>query len=147
MKTLKIFSFVAFFMSIAQFSFAQAIQTETFNVSGNCGMCKSKIEKAAKDAGATSASWNATTKVLTVKYKSTSTNTAKIQQTIAGVGYDNAGFKATDAAYNQLHACCQYERSGEAIMSAACCGGEKTCKEDHAAMHAGAKPDCCKKSQ
>ncbi len=110
MKTLKIVSFIAFFLAITTIAFAQATKTTTFKVSGNCGMCKSKIEKAAKTAGASFASWNVETKELTVKYNSSSTNTAKIQQGIAGVGYDNAGFKATEATYNNLHGCCKYDR-------------------------------------
>jgi hypothetical protein len=120
-------------------------------------MCKSKIEKAAKEAGATSASWDADTKVLTVSYKSSTTNTAKIQQKIAAVGYDNAGFKSSAAAYNKLHGCCQYDRdaaAGNATddnhhgMKADCCkdgkcnkaghDGKDCCKKD------GEKMDCCK---
>jgi mercuric ion binding protein len=144
MKTLKIFSLLAF-LGVAQFSFAQSTKTETFNVSGNCGMCKSKIEKAAKDAGASSASWDASTKELTVSYKSTSTNTAKIQKSIAGVGYDNAGFKATEVAYKKLHGCCQYDRSSAGTHPACCSGDEKAecCKDGKCTKHA-TEADCCK---
>jgi mercuric ion binding protein len=126
MKTLKITTLFAFFMAITSISFAQTTKTETFKVSGNCGMCKSKIEKAAKEAGATYASWDADTKDLTVKYKSTSTNAAKIQQKIAGVGYDNAGFKATDDTYNKLHGCCKYDRTAD--EKADCCAGHEKCE-------------------
>jgi UDP-glucose 4-epimerase len=38
------------------------------------------------------------------------TNTDKIQQMIARIGYDTEKNKATDEAYNNLHHCCQYER-------------------------------------
>ena len=51
MKTLRIFSLATLFMAVAAVASAQT-KTETFKVSGNCGMCKSNIEKAAKDAGA-----------------------------------------------------------------------------------------------
>jgi periplasmic mercuric ion binding protein len=112
MKTLKIFSIALICCSFATVSFAQKTKTETFKVSGNCGMCETKIEKAAKSAGATYADWNVETKVMTVKYKSSSSNLAKIQKTIAGAGYDNAGAKATNESYNKLHGCCQYEREG-----------------------------------
>ena len=138
MKTLRIFSLTALSLAMTAVTFAQA-KTETFKVSGNCGMCKSKIEKAAKQAGAKEASWDVDSKVLTVTYKSSTTNTAKIQQKIAEVGYDNAGAKATDEAYNKLHTCCQYDRSAEEM---ACCdkdGDHKDCcKKD------GEKTDCCK---
>ena len=103
-----ILSFV--FISIASFGFAQA-KTETLKVSGECGTCKKKIETAAKKAGATYASWNVDSKELTVKYNSTSTNSAKIQKTIADAGYDTQDFKASDKAYNNLDDCCQYERT------------------------------------
>ena len=150
MKTLKISSFIAFFMTIAVLSlpkdsFAQTTKTESFKVSGNCGMCKSKIEKAAKDAGASSASWNEETKELTVKYKSTSTNTAKIQQSIAGVGYDNAGFKATDITYKKLHGCCQYDRTADTKTTSCCSAGAKCEMKDGKCTDMAACKDkgCC----
>jgi hypothetical protein len=96
-------------------------------------MCKSKIEKAAKDAGAKTAIWDVDTKILTVTYTSSSTNTAKIQEKIASVGYDNEGATATNESYNKLHSCCKYERTAVANETkAGCC------------MKAGAKMDCCK---
>jgi len=93
MKSLKIFSTVLICCAIAITSFSQKTKTETFQVSGNCGMCEAKIEKAAKAAGASYADWNKDTKVITVKYSSTSSNLAKIQKSIADAGYDNVGVK------------------------------------------------------
>src|SRR5688572_29461890 len=109
MRTFKILSLATAFVAISSMAVAQS-KTETFKVSGNCGMCKNKIEKAAKEAGAKTASWDEDTKVITVTYKTSSTNTAKIQQKIAAVGYDNAGAKATTEAYDKLHGCCKYDR-------------------------------------
>jgi len=143
MKSFKIFAITAVLSFIATLSFAQT-KSETFKVSGNCGMCKSKIEKAAIDAGATTAKWDVESKELTVKYNSASTNTAKIQQKIAGVGYDNAGAKATTESYNKLHGCCKYERNADAKNAkAACCSGDAKCAE-HADGNHEAKADCCK---
>ena len=139
MKTLKIFSIAAISLTLCITATAQTT-TETFKVSGNCGMCKSKIEKAAKDAGAKSATWNADTKELTVSYKSSSTNTAKIQEKIAEVGYDNVGFKATTEAYDKLHGCCKYDRSAATTETKPdCCKDGKCTKEGHDGK------DCCKK--
>lgn len=115
-------------MTISSLSFAQT-KTETFNVSGNCGMCKTKIEKAAKDAGASAASWDVDAKQLTVTYKSSTTNAAKIQQKVAEVGYDNAGFKATAEAYNKLHGCCKYERETAAASENHSCSGKCDMKD------------------
>ena len=145
MKTLQIFSLIAMMGCFTTASFAQTSKKESFKVAGECGMCKKKIEKAAKEAGATYALWNSDSKVLVVKYNSSSTNAAKIQQKIAGVGYDTPKYKATDEAYNSLDDCCQYERSG---VKATCCDNEK-CKE--AACCKDGKctkenADCCKKS-
>jgi copper chaperone CopZ len=140
MKTMKLFSLIAC-MAIASLSFGQS-KTETFKVSGNCGMCKSKIEKAAKEAGATSASWNVESKELTVSYKTASTNTAKIQKKIAAVGYDNVGANATTESYNKLHGCCKYDRE-EGTAKASCCKDGETCKESHEDTHT-AKAECCK---
>jgi periplasmic mercuric ion binding protein len=133
MKTLRIFSMTVSLALIACMGFSQDTKTETLKISGECGMCKKKIEKAAKDAGATYAIWSVDTKVLTVKYNSVTTNTAKIEQKIAGVGYDTPNVKATDEAYNALHACCKYERSAcctdKCEMKDGKCKDESVCKE------------------
>jgi len=137
MKTLKIFSTVLLCCAIATTSFSQKTKTDTFQVSGNCGMCEAKIEKAAKAAGATYAEWNKETKIITVKYNSTSSNLAKIQKSIANAGYDNVGVKATTEAYDKLHACCKYDRT-ESNQAKACCDNDKCSKEGCTGM------DCCK---
>jgi periplasmic mercuric ion binding protein len=87
-----------------------ALQKETIKVWGNCGMCKTKIEKAAKGAGAVKASWNAETQELKVQYKADATSGKKIQEAIAKTGYDTQDVTADDEAYKKLHGCCQYER-------------------------------------
>ena len=85
-------------------------QTATqFKVSGNCGMCKSSIEKAATSAGAKTANWDMDAKLLTLIFDS-KTNLDKIETAIAAVGYDTEHKTATKAAYDALHECCKYER-------------------------------------
>lgn len=145
MKTLKVFPIVLVLMAVASISYGQKVKSETFKVSGNCGMCKSKIEKAAKEAGASEASWDAETKEIKVKYNSATTNTAKIQQKIADVGYDNVGFKATLDSYNKLHGCCKYDRTAE--VKADCCKDGKCTKDGHTGndcCKGDKKMDCCK---
>lgn len=143
MKTLKIFSIAVLCCFLAATSLAQKSKTETFKVSGNCGMCATKIEKAAKAAGATYADWNVDTKVITVKYNSTSSNLAKIQKSIAAAGYDNAGAKTTTEVYDNLHSCCKYEREGTNAAKA-CCDNEKCTKEGCSGMDCCKDKDCCK---
>lgn len=106
-------------MSFTVMAVAQT-QTESIKVSGNCGMCKKKIETAAKTGGASYALWDKQTKILTVKYDNATTNKAKIEQEVAGVGYDTPDFKATDEAYNKLDACCHYEREAKTTAKAEC---------------------------
>jgi copper chaperone CopZ len=85
-------------------------QTATkLKVSGNCGMCKSSIEKAATSAGAKTANWDMDAKLLTLIFDS-KTNLDKIETAIAAVGYDTEHKTATKASYDALHECCKYER-------------------------------------
>ncbi|WP_157558060.1 heavy-metal-associated domain-containing protein [Niabella aurantiaca] len=86
-------------------------KNEKIPVSGNCGMCKKNIEKAAKTAGAKEAVWDIPTKMLAVTYNAKKTNSHKIQQAVAGAGYDTREIRGSDKAYEKLHACCQYERT------------------------------------
>jgi hypothetical protein len=156
MKTL---SFLLLFFAFSLSAAAQT-KTETLKVSGVCGMCKKKIETAAKTAGASYAVWNVSSKELTVKYSTESSNAAKIQQAIADAGYDTPAAKASDSAYNNLHGCCKYERTAKndaCCTDASCCSGGK-CKKDGACCKEGTcskheavtaaietKPACCAK--
>lgn len=97
-------------------------QSAQFKVLGNCDMCKKTIEKAALGAGATAARWDEETDLLTVSFESPKTSADAIQKAVAKAGYDNAGYKADDEAYNKLHSCCQYDRTGAA-------GGTKSCTD------------------
>lgn len=146
MKSIRLLLASMLFLAVSYSSQAQ-VASESFKVAGECGSCKKKIEKAAKDAGATFAQWNQESKVLTIKYNSTSSNKAKIQQSIAKVGYDTPDYKATDDAYNKLDGCCQYDRAVSLKES-------KTC-DDAKCAEAGCMKDgkctkdmsCCKESQ
>ena len=146
MKTLRIFSIAVLFLAITDICFSQQVKTETLKVSGECGMCKKKIEKAAKDAGATYAVWSINTKILTIRYNSLSTNSVKIQQKIADVGYDTPGFKATDEAYNKLEQCCQYDREESSSnekdnLKKNCC--QKTSDGKSTTCCNSCEEDCC----
>lgn len=94
-------------------SVAMAKEVATIKVLGNCGMCKSRIEKAAKEAGATTADWSEDTKILSVTFKEKKTSLAAIQQKIAAAGHDNGEFKTTSEVYEKLPGCCKYDRSGK----------------------------------
>lgn len=85
----------------------------TFNVNGNCGMCKTTIEKSLKNVeGVKFAVWNKETKKITVKFNPSVISLMDIHKKIAGVGYDTDKVKAKDEVYDNLHGCCQYDREG-----------------------------------
>ena len=112
MRVIKHITLVFFFLSCLT-SFAQNPKWEkaNFQVSGNCDMCKTKIETAAKAVeGVKTARWNVVSKKMKVKFNPAITNTDKIQQIIVSIGYDTEKYKATDDIYNNLHHCCKYER-------------------------------------
>lgn len=108
----KFILFSGFMMAIL---FSANAQTATkLKVSGNCGMCKSSIEKAAKTAGATTANWDMDAKILTLMFDG-KTNLDKIETAIAAIGYDTEHKIATKAAYDALHECCKYERDSTQV--------------------------------
>ena len=84
-------------------------KTDNIKVSGNCGSCEKHIETAAKKAGATTAKWDKTTKVLTVSYDDAKTSNDAIQKNIAAVGYDTEKYAGDMKAYKSLEECCQYD--------------------------------------
>ena len=84
--------------------------TDTVKVYGNCGMCKTKIEKAANQTNISKAEWNEETGMAVISYDATKTSKDEILKKIAAVGYDSDLHKALDAIYNKLPGCCQYDR-------------------------------------
>ncbi len=84
-------------------------QESTFKVYGNCGMCKDRIEEAAKSvSGVEYAEWNDDNKMLHITYLLNKTSLEKIHKAIAKVGHDTDIEKAPDDVYNNLPACCLY---------------------------------------
>jgi Cu(I)/Ag(I) efflux system membrane fusion protein len=87
----------------------QALQM--VHVSGNCDMCKERIETAVKSvSGVASADWDADRQMLHVQFDPTKTNLDNIQKTVAAAGHDTEKYKAPDNAYNQLPTCCLYRK-------------------------------------
>ncbi len=85
---------------------------EKFKVHGNCGMCESRIEKAAKSVeGVSTANWNQETQMVEVSYDKSKTDIEKIHMAIAKAGHDTEMHKAEEKAYNALPDCCKYSRS------------------------------------
>lgn len=83
----------------------------SFMVAGNCGMCEARIEKAAKAIdGVVAADWSEETKQLKVEFAKAKVTQVKIEEAIAKVGHDTKTAKTTAKTYDNLPACCQYNR-------------------------------------
>jgi len=118
MKTLKIFLIAVIALTVSATTFAKTTdhskmvmtKTETIKVAGNCELCKTRIEKAAKVDGVTKADWSDKTKMLTLVYNPMKVKSDDIQKKIAAAGHDTPKYKATDKAYNALPSCCKYRK-------------------------------------
>jgi periplasmic mercuric ion binding protein len=111
MKTLKYVIGVLLIVALGSHLNAQKMinsKTETIKVSGNCDLCKVRIEKAAKIQGVSNADWNKDTKLLTLIYDPSKVKSDDVQKKIASIGHDTEKYKAEDKAYNSLPVCCQY---------------------------------------
>ncbi len=93
------------------------VKTETFKVWGNCEMCEERIEEAAFKKNIAKADWNKDSKMVTLTYDSTKTNSTEILKKIAYVGHDSEQFLAPDDVYANLPGCCQYTRSKKETVS------------------------------
>ena len=117
MKKVKLFLILALMLGIGAGVSAQTTsktsgsKTETFKVSGECNMCKARIEKNAREEGATSATWDVKTKMVTVTFDPAKTSVDALSKKFASVGHDTEKYKADDKAYEALPGCCHYDRT------------------------------------
>lgn len=146
MKALSLYAAILFSIFSINKSTAQTLQTETIKVWGNCGMCKSTIEKSAKKGGAKTADWNDDSRELKVTYAVNKTSSAKIQEAVARSGYDTQDFTAPKSAYDNLHGCCKYNRKNADATSVKCCAADKCGKAEAACkqMKNCIEKLCCK---
>jgi Cu(I)/Ag(I) efflux system membrane fusion protein len=88
---------------------SQTAKHSMIKVSGNCDLCKDRIETAAKSvSGVSSADWSSETKMLQVQFDAARTNSDAIEKAIARVGHDTEKIKAPDNIYQELPECCLY---------------------------------------
>ena len=82
----------------------------SFGVRGNCGMCKTTIEKAANSVeGVASANWDVDKKKIDVSFDDTKTDVMAIHNAIAASGYATEKVAGNEEAYKNLPGCCQYD--------------------------------------
>jgi copper chaperone CopZ len=85
-------------------------------VLGNCGMCKDRIERAAKGVrGVTAATWDKNEKVLAVSYRTDRTNQEAVERAVAKAGHDTQNFITDEKTYSNLHHCCKYTRDQQML--------------------------------
>ncbi|PKQ46412.1 mercury transporter [Confluentibacter flavum] len=104
-------------------------KTENVKIYGNCEMCESTIENAGNIKKVASVDWDKDTKMATLIYDSSKTNSDEILKRIALAGYDSDNFLAPDDAYAKLAECCQYDRVKKTAIV------KTESMEDHAMHH------------
>ena len=88
------------------------IEKVSFEVSGNCEICKKRIEKSALTVkGVKAANWDIPSNLISIVYNPNRVTLLKIQNSIAQVGHDTKLAKAPDKIYNELPMCCIYKRT------------------------------------
>lgn len=119
MKTilLTLFTFILFTSSYAQ----KGVVEDSIFVSGNCEMCKVRIEKSLDKPGVKMAVWNQETKNLFIAYKPNKISEEEIHEAIAAVGHDTKEKKAADTVYAELPFCCLHR--------------DQSCPSDNAGEH------------
>ena len=121
MKHLLLFTFLV----TGLLATAQKKAEIAFQVSGVCGMCEDRIERALDVPGIIMADWNVESKKLTIAYKTKKISEKAIHQLVADAGHDTDQIKATDEVYANIHSCCKY-RDG-----ASCSGDGDQNHEEH----------------
>ena len=115
MKPFKMLMMAA--LTILSVSVNAQTKIDTIKVYGECGMCKSRIQKTLKIDGITNAVWNTETKMLVVEYDAAKITNDEIQKKIAAVGHDTEKYSADDKVYEKLPGCCHYERKKTEIKN------------------------------
>ncbi len=116
MKSLLLFIAVALMSTSISHAQIKNAKTETVKVYGNCGMCKTTIEKAGSKKKLYKTNWNEETKMASITYDSKKSSADEVLKSIALSGYDNVNYLAPDDAYNKLHGCCKYDREKKAVV-------------------------------
>jgi copper chaperone CopZ len=81
-----------------------------FGVRGNCGMCKTTIEKAAKSVdGVADAIWDVKKKSIAIRYDESKVKEKEFHEAINAAGYDTDEAIGDRVAYKNLPKCCQFD--------------------------------------
>ena len=85
----------------------------SIGVKGNCGMCKTTIEKAVKELDfVLEAEWGIQSKILDVKFNNPSNfDINELYTAITESGYETMNTTANQGSYDALPMCCKYDRN------------------------------------
>ena len=91
----------------------------SIGVKGNCGMCKTTIEKAVKDLDfVVEAEWGIQSKILDVKFNNLlDFDLDELNTAITESGYETMNTTANQASYDALPMCCKYDRNMQVYSS------------------------------
>ena len=92
---------------------AQKVVETSFHVSGVCGMCEDRIEKAVDVKGVKQADYDLDTHTLSIAYNPKHISEDEIHQLLNAVGHDTEKSKATDEQYDTVHGCCKYREDAD----------------------------------
>jgi periplasmic mercuric ion binding protein len=106
----KITLILTLLLMISVVGFAQKAKPDTIRIqtSGQCGMCKERIEKAlVYEKGVKSAEYNEDNAVVTVIYNPAKTTPDKLRKVITALGHDADDQPGDPKAYSKLPNCCK----------------------------------------
>jgi TonB dependent receptor-like, beta-barrel/CarboxypepD_reg-like domain len=104
------------YSQFVQASPASANDSLSIWVNGACGMCLTRIEKAAMTVkGVHSASWDKETHQLALSIDSVKFKGRKLHYKMASVGHDTREILAPDPVYDALPQCCKYRGHSQVI--------------------------------
>ena len=91
----------------------------SIGVKGNCGMCKTTIEKAVKELDfVKDAEWGIKSKILDVKFNdSLNFDLDILNAAITESGYETMNSTANQDSYDALPMCCKYDRNMQVYVS------------------------------
>jgi len=113
MKMLIKTSLLIAILGLFSFTTKAASETITFKVNGTTA-CEAQIETLITSLeGVTSATWDATTKIITIVFDNESINADRFYLILAEGGYDNQELHARKGNYDKLPSECKYEREPE----------------------------------
>lgn len=96
-------------MGSAQTSVSTGLQAQSIPVSGKCGMCKSRIERAVNRLeGVKNAVYDLDSQTLQFQLEGSQTTVEQVRAAVVAAGHDSGDIKVSDAVYQKLPPCCKY---------------------------------------